>query len=157
MPRILLPASLESCSQAMFFLSEHVEAPYHDVLSFVELAVEELLVNVVSYAYADPERTVGRGREDGHWGMVELGCRMVRLDDMPYLCIWMRDWGAPFDPFQEVPLPDTAQALEDRSIGGLGVHLVKNVAVHYCYSGSDGENTIELYFRLSSGTSADKI
>ena len=157
MPRILLPAAVESCSRAMLFLSEHVEKPYHEVLPFVELAVEELLVNVASYAYGDSRPAADRGAEVGHWGMVELGCRMVKLDGMPYLCVWMRDWGAPFDPFQEAPKPDTAQALEERSIGGLGVHLVKNIAVHYCYSGSDDENTIELYFKLPCRPSSDAI
>ena len=40
------------------------------------------------------------------------------------------------------------QYLEERHPGGLGVHLVKHVAAHYCYSGSDASNTIELYFSL---------
>ena len=55
---------------------------------------------------------------------------------------------APFDPFLEAPKPDTSLDIEERPVGGLGVHLVKNVSAHHCYSGTDGENTIELYFKM---------
>ena len=44
--------------------------------------------------------------------------------------------------------PDTSLDIEERPVGGLGVHLVKNVSAHHCYSGTDGENTIELYFKM---------
>ena len=109
----------------MEFLREHLAADYADILGFVELAVEELLVNVATYAYA------------GTW------------DSAPFLCVWIRDWGTSFDPFMETATPDTSLAAEDRPIGGLGVHLVKNVSAHHCYSGDDGTNTIELYFQLA--------
>ena len=49
----------------------------------------------------------------------------------------------------EIATPDTSLSAEDRPIGGLGVHLVKNVSAHHCYSGDDGTNTIELYFQLA--------
>ena len=70
-------------------------------------------------------------------------------DGAPFLCVWIRDWGTSFDPFMETATPDTSLAAEDRPIGGLGVHLVKNVSAHHCYSGDDGTNTIELYFQLA--------
>jgi len=143
LPRILFPAALESCAPAMSFLREHLDDEFADRLAFVELAVEELLINVVSYAYA------GKKPVDApeNWGMLELGLRRVSMDDTPFLCVWVRDWGTPFDPFLEAPKPDLSLDADDRPIGGLGVHLVKNVSAHHCYSGADGENTIELYFR----------
>ena len=131
MPRILLPARLENCAVAMAFLRENLAEGHEDMLGFVELAVEELLVNVVNYAYA--------------------GLRQASMDDQPFLCVWIRDWGAPFDPFLNAPKPDTSLDAEDRPLGGLGVHLVRNVSAHHCYSGEDGENTIELYFKMPSG------
>ncbi len=151
MPRILLPANLESCAPAMDFLRENLAAEHEDMLGFVELAVEELLVNVVNYAYAGEGASGTAGASSGKWGMLELGFRQVSMDDVPYLCVWIRDWGAPFDPFLEAPVPDTSLDAEERPVGGLGVHLVKNVSAHHCYSGEDGENTIELYFKMPSG------
>ncbi len=151
MPRILLPANLEGCAPAMDFLRENLADGHEDMLGFVELAVEELLVNVVNYAYAGEGTSGTAGASSGKWGMLELGFRQVSMDDVPYLCVWIRDWGAPFDPFLEAPVPDTSLDAEERPVGGLGVHLVKNVSAHHCYSGEDGENTIELYFKMPSG------
>jgi len=151
LPRILLPANLESCAPAMDFLRENLADGHEDMLGFVELAVEELLVNVVNYAYAGEGTSGTAGASSGKWGMLELGFRQVSMDDVPYLCVWIRDWGAPFDPFLEAPVPDTSLDAEERPVGGLGVHLVKNVSAHHCYSGEDGENTIELYFKMPSG------
>lgn len=135
----------------MDFLRENLAGGHGDMLGFVELAVEELLVNVVNYAYAGEGASGSAGASSGKWGMLELGFRQVSMDDVPYLCVWIRDWGAPFDPFLEAPVPDISLDAEERPVGGLGVHLVKNVSAHHCYSGEDGENTIELYFRMPSG------
>ena len=105
------------------------------------------LVNVATYAYAGtcPQE----GDRSAHWGQMELGFKRVSMDSAPFLCVWIRDWGTSFDPFMETATPDTSLAAEDRPIGGLGVHLVKNVSAHHCYSGDDGTNTIELYFQLA--------
>lgn len=147
MARIMLPARVDSCAPAMEFLRENLAADYADILGFVELAVEELLVNVATYAYAGtcPQE----GDRSAHWGQMELGFKRVSMDSTPFLCVWIRDWGTSFDPFMETATPDTSLAAEDRPIGGLGVHLVKNVSAHHCYSGDDGTNTIELYFQLA--------
>ena len=66
MARIMLPARVDSCAPAMEFLREHLAADYADILGFVELAVEELLVNVATYAYAGtcPQE----GDRSAHWG-----------------------------------------------------------------------------------------
>lgn len=151
MPRILLPARLEQCAAATAFLREHLADGHEDMLGFVELAVEELLVNVVNYAYAGEKPPAAPTASPADkWGMLELGFRHVSMDDVPFLCVWIRDWGTPFDPFREAPEPDTSLEAEDRPLGGLGVHLVRNVSAHHCYSGADGENTIELYFKMPS-------
>lgn len=137
MPTITLPAGLDQLAIVNEFIEKNLPAEHTNIRLQVELAVEELLVNVFRYAY----------KEEG--GSAEIGCRVVNLDGKPHFCVMVRDFGAPFDPFKEAPEPDTAQPLEERDPGGLGVHLVKHVAAHYCYSDSDASNTIELYFPLS--------
>ena len=82
MPRILLPANLESCAPAMDFLRENLADGHEDMLGFVELAVEELLVNVVNYAYAGEGASGTVGACSGKWGMIGLGFRQVRMDDV---------------------------------------------------------------------------
>ena len=71
MPRILLPARLENCAVAMAFLRENLAEGHEDMLGFVEFAVEELLVNVVNYAYAGRADS-GEGGSPDKWGMLSL-------------------------------------------------------------------------------------
>lgn len=136
MPTITLPAGLDQLAVVNEFIAKNIPAKHRDILLNVELALEELLVNVFRHAYK------------GVGGQAEVGCRMVNLDGKAYFCVMVRDFGDPFDPFKDAPVPDTDKPLEDREIGGLGVYLVKHVATHYCYSDSDASNTIELYFLL---------
>ncbi|MDR3175542.1 MAG: ATP-binding protein [Desulfovibrio sp.] len=136
MPVITLPAGVDQLGVVNEFIAKNLPAGHENILLQVELAVEELLVNVSRHAYKEPG------------GQAEIGCRVVNLDGKPYFCAMVRDFGEPFDPFKEAPEPDTARDPGDREPGGLGVHLVKHVAAHYCYSGSDTSNTIELYFPL---------
>lgn len=102
----------------------------------MELAAEELLVNVFSYAYPDAP------------GEAQVACREVRLDNVPYFCFKVQDWGAPFDPFLEAPVPDVSLGVDERPVGGLGIHLIKSVVAHYTYAYCEQSNIIELYFAL---------
>ncbi len=73
----------------------------------VKLVVEELFTNVVNYG----------------------GCpgEPVQIDftsEADRLTIEMSDSGRAFDPLVDTPEPDTTSSVEDRAIGGLGVHLV---------------------------------
>ncbi len=84
----------------------------------VELVLEELLTNIIKYAYKD---------EGQHQIAVSL-----QVTDTA-LCMSIEDDGRPFDPCS-APEPDTELALEDRPIGGLGIHLVRDMVdnLHYC-------------------------
>ncbi len=79
-----------------------------------------------------------------------VGCRWVNMDGQDLLCVWLRDWGRLFDPFRNVVTPDTSLGVDERNVGGLGVHLVKHVSSHYVYSNSDGSNTVELFFKADA-------
>jgi anti-sigma regulatory factor (Ser/Thr protein kinase) len=136
MPAITLPVGLDQLAVVNEFIAKNIPDGHEGILPHVELAVEELLVNVFRHAYK------------GTSGAAEIGCRVVNLDEKPHFCVMVRDFGEQFDPFREAPKPDTTLPLENRDPGGLGVHLVKHVAAHYCYSGSDASNSIELYFSL---------
>ena len=137
MPSITLPASLEQLETVNTFLGKHIPERFSALLPQLELAAEELLVNVFSYAY--PEGSLGKA---------EVWCREVMLDNTPYFCVSLRDWGTPFDPFVEAPEPDITLGIEDRPVGGLGIFLIKSMVAHYAYSYADKTNWIELYFAL---------
>jgi serine/threonine-protein kinase RsbW len=96
----------------------------------VELAVEEILVNIVRYGYSGTsagEIDVTRAVSDGA------------------LMIEISDSGNPFDPFARAA-PDLDAPLQERSIGGLGIFLAKNLAATAEYRRSDGRNIVELRF-----------
>lgn len=54
------------------------------------------------------------------------------------------DDGQPFDPLAAPP-PDTSLSVEDRPIGGLGIHLVRQLMDDVAYSREAGKNRLRFY------------
>ncbi len=78
------------------------------IINKVLLCVDELITNIIAHAYNDKLEHA-----------VLLECR---VDDRQ-LELELRDDGVPFDPTNQ-SRPDTKLSLDDRDIGGLGIHLV---------------------------------
>lgn len=98
----------------------------------VNVAVDELLENVLSH---------GTGGRENASVVVE-----VELDDNRVnVCI--TDDGPPFDPF-EMAEPDTTLSVEEREIGGLGIHLVRKLMDEVSYERRDGHNVVMLAKKL---------
>lgn len=94
----------------------------------LNLAIEEATTNVIMYAY--PEGTEGK---------VELGAS--RQGDS--LIFTLADWGRPFDP-TTAPKADISASLEDRPIGGLGIHLVRSIMDSVSYRRAEGKNVLTM-------------
>lgn len=95
----------------------------------VGLVIEELVVNAVTYG--------GQGPTQG-W------IRLTLTGDDHGLHIQLEDNGIAFDPFHSLPPPDTESDLEVRPIGGLGVHLVKEMTDDQRYERIGSVNRIQL-------------
>jgi len=98
-----------------------------------ELALEEIFLNVALHGRnaADPTPTVEvRLEADAH------GVRMTILDD-----------GIAFDPLSH-DVPDVNAPLEDRPVGGLGIHLVRTLMDDIAWRHVDGRNELTLTRRL---------
>lgn len=93
------------------------------------LALDELITNSISYGALDD-------RDDA----IRV---TLRVDDGT-LTVVMEDDGAPFNPFEEAPVPDLDADVDDRNIGGLGVFFVKTIASDYNYQRIDGINRVTL-------------
>ena len=128
-----LPAELKSLEQFRKFVADKAEESGLDagLLPKIELVVEEILANQVMHAYKGSE------------GKAEVAC-FQRPDGC--FCLQLADWGPAFDPLKQ-PTPNTSTALEDRKIGGLGIHLVKNMADHLEYRREDGKNILTACFK----------
>jgi anti-sigma regulatory factor (Ser/Thr protein kinase) len=127
--------TMERLPELIAFLTAELPEGFLALSPNLELALEELMVNINHYAY------------DGANGSVELVRRLVDFDGLNHLVLTIRDWGRAFDPFLEAAKPDLSLSFEDRPIGGLGLHLVKNMVSHYCYWRDLGANNVELFFK----------
>ena len=134
MPKLTLPATLESLEPMFEFIRKATPATFSEQVSNIELVAEELLVNVFSYAYP----------EGGGQAIVELTPKS--LEGRPMLAFVVHDWGKPFNPFEEVRDPDLSLDLESRPVGGLGVFLIRNLTEKQLYSYENKCNTIEVLF-----------
>ena len=95
-------------------------------VSAVNLAVEELVTNVMSYAFPDG------GEHD------------IRVDlslDADGLTAAVGDDGPAYNPLER-EAPDTDATLDDRPVGGLGIHLVRQLMDDVAYARRDGRNII---------------
>ena len=81
-----------------------------DTLFALNLSIEEILTNIISYGYDD---------NDEHIILVRLYMNQGQVN------IEVEDDGKPFNPLEVEP-PDIHKPLDERPIGGLGIHLVKN-------------------------------
>lgn len=110
----------------------------HDVAvttrRMVSMVLDELLINIVSYAYDD--------RAD-HWIDVRTTLDGERLT------ITIEDDGRAHDPFSH-PAPDVTLPLEARKRGGLGVHLVRRSMDEVAYARRAEHNVVTVVKVLSS-------
>ena len=63
------------------------------------------------------------------------------------ITIEITDDGRPFDPLSDAPEPDVGAAMEDRAIGGLGIHLVRAMMDEMSYRREGNKNHITLITR----------
>lgn len=103
--------------------------------SELELAVEEVLVNICSHAYP-------HGR-----GAVSLSCSL----NPEGLVVAVEDEGLPFS-LPAAASPDLTGDIDERRVGGLGVLLVRSLTDAVRYRREDDRNHLELVFALPSAT-----
>ena len=96
------------------------------------MSLDELLTNTISYGY-----------EDGAPGRIEVS---ITLGDGAATAV-VRDDARPFDP-TGAAAPDLDAALDDRAVGGLGIHLVQSMMDEVGYARRDGRNVTTLVKRL---------
>jgi anti-sigma regulatory factor (Ser/Thr protein kinase) len=97
-----------------------------------DLALVEWITNVISYAYADAV---------GHW----ITIRFLASPDQAR--VEVEDDGRPFNPLS-LPTVDTSVPLDQRPIGGLGVHMVRNLMDSVEYRRAEDRNILTMTRRI---------
>ena len=129
-----LPARMEGLggllaeAEAVLAAADWSLAASHPVL----LAIEELVTNTIKYGYPAAAAT----------GTLEVALAVT----VAAAELTLRDDGRPFDPVT-APSPDLDQSVEERPIGGLGLHLVRRQSASFTYQRlATGHNEVRLIF-----------
>jgi serine/threonine-protein kinase RsbW len=129
-------ARLENLAEVRRFVREVAESLGADPAALPDmlLAVDEAVTNIITHGY--------RGCE----GSIEVEVR----HEAGALVVCLRDEAAPFDPLCVRP-PDVTLPLEQRTSGGMGVHLMRQVMdeVSHCIT-AQGCNELTLVKRGTS-------
>ncbi len=130
-----LDAVPENLQELQSFVEEHLEAADCPARAEMQIgvAVEEIFVNIASYAYA-PETGKTKIR--------------VEVSEEPVtVTITFLDHGVPYDPLAKAD-PNTKLPAEKRQIGGLGVFLTKKLMDDVSYEYRGGQNILTLKKKL---------
>lgn len=123
-------ATPEQIEQVVDFVNEQLDTLgcSDEVRIDVDVAVDELLGNIVQYAYGPEAGTVTV--------CVDAG------DDPLAAVITFVDRGAPFDPLTKEVQDTTSLPARERPVGGLGLFLVRGLMDEITYSYQDGQNVL---------------
>jgi len=135
MAELTLKASVGNLDQVLAFVDAELEKLDCSIKAQmqIDVAVEELFVNIASYAYAPGE-----------------GNATIRVETVPEphaVAITFLDCGVPYDPLAK-PDPDVTLSAEERQIGGLGIFMVKKSMDDMKYEYRDGQNILTIIKKL---------
>ena len=128
---LIIDARKENLEQVLAFVDEELEktgCPAKTQMQ-IDIAVEELFVNIASYAYHP-----------------ETGQATIRVEvkEAPLAVILtFLDQGRPYDPLAKED-PDITLSAEERQIGGLGIFMVKKTMDELAYEYKDGQNILKV-------------
>ena len=131
MKDINVDATVENLEVVQNFVSQELEEQgcSMKVMMQIEIAVEEIYVNIVHYAY-NPEI-----------GKATIRCEVT--EDPMQVIIQFMDSGVPFDPLAKEDADITLSA-EERQIGGLGIFMVKKSMDEVSYEYKEGKNVLTI-------------
>jgi len=130
MEKLLLPAKLENLESLLGFIKSHAEKHGFSSknVNEIQIAAEEPIVNIISYAYPDEN------------GNIEITCSDKEGKG---LVIEIIDWGVPFNSML-MPEPDIDAPMDDRKIGGLGIYMMRKLMDESNYKRAGNQNVLTI-------------
>lgn len=125
-------SELDRLSRVVASFGESQHLP-EKVLYAVTLALDEIVTNIISYGYDD---------QADHQISLRLSLQAGELTAE------VEDDGKPFNPL-EAPEPDLKASIEERQVGGLGIHLIRNMMDRVEYRRLQGKNLLVMKKKVS--------
>ena len=124
---IEIDAKKEKLTAVTSYIESELESASVDfkTLNQINIAVEEIFVNIASYAYPEGEGTAA----------VDVSVN----EETNEITIVFTDSGIPYNPLAKDD-PDTTLSAEERNIGGLGIFMTKKLMDEVAYEYKDGKN-----------------
>lgn len=135
MKELTVKADDKNLEQVLAFIDEILEAhecPPKTQMQ-IDVAVEELFVNIAHYAYSP-----------------DTGPATLRVETQKEplsVIITFIDGGTPYNPLAK-PDPDVTLSAEERGVGGLGIYIVKKSMDNVLYEYKDGKNILTIIKKI---------
>ncbi len=133
MYELTVDAKSENLEKINDFIADILMGCPMKLLMQIDLVVEEVFVNIASYAYKDKI------------GKVTIKCELNKETGL--LMIVFEDEGIPFDPLKKED-PDITISADEREIGGLGIFLTKKLMDEVNYQNKDNKNILTLIKKI---------
>ena len=129
MRELEIEAKKENLDQVLEIVDEELEQLECTIKeqTQIDIAVEEIFVNIASYAYAP-----------------SVGTALIRMEverDPLAVVLTFEDKGTPYDPLAKED-PSMDHAADETKIGGLGIYMVKRSMDDMKYEDKDGKNIL---------------
>jgi anti-sigma regulatory factor (Ser/Thr protein kinase) len=128
MAEFTIRADLSALAAIADFLAEALAGCSDELVFAIQLAVDEACSNTILYGYPG-----------GEAGLITITCTV----DDETVRVTIADDGVAFDPLTAPP-PLLDIPVEDRPIGGLGVHFIRTVMDSVSYARKDGMNVLSM-------------
>ena len=132
--QINLPADLSELDRIAGTTEQLMEGAPARTVKAVQVSIEELFVNIYSYAYGEDYQ----GEK-----FCSISWRREEQDGEAKIVVCIKDKGKPFDPVAKED-PDITLSLENRGVGGMGVLMVKRYMDRVSYEYKDNQNVVTL-------------
>ena len=138
MRELTIPALQKNLDDVFAFMDPDLKAGNcpDDIRTMLQVAVEEIFVNIAHYAYAPAT------------GDAKISSELIREGEDCSLKMTFADRGKPYNPLARED-PDITLSAEERQIGGLGVYIVKEYMDETAYEYRDGQNVLTIVKKLT--------
>lgn len=96
----------------------------------IELATEEVLVNIINYGYPD-----------GNPGEIAIECSLLQNSCLEII---IKDEGIPYNPLKAEPALNKNASIDERNVGGYGIFFILNLMDEVMYKREENANVLTL-------------